>query len=96
MTHDTEFQNREEREAAEKRRMQDAREMACIYAHVFSGDDGQRVLKDLQAKFSHARSRFTARSNYSVVGAATIDGQCDVLREIEQAIAAGSRFPQTK
>jgi hypothetical protein len=48
------------------------------------------VLEDLRRKFGHTRPRFDARDkNHSTVTAALIDGQCTVLREIEQAVRAG-------
>ena len=63
------------------------RELAGAYARTFRSPDGQRVLDDLLKKFHPDRPRFFGHSD--AIRAAHIDGQCDVLREIRQAMAAG-------
>ena len=66
-----------------------ARELASVYARVFGSEDGARILADLRMKFGHHRPRFVfAGGRHDSVAAAKIDGQCDVLREIEEAIKA--------
>jgi hypothetical protein len=66
-----------------------ARELASVYARVFGSEDGARVLADLRLKFGHHRPRFTlTNGRHDTIAAAKIDGQCDVLREIEEAIKA--------
>jgi len=66
-----------------------ARELASVYARVFGTGDGARVLNDLRLKFGHHRPRFTlSHGRHDSIAAAKIDGQCDVLREIEEAIKA--------
>jgi hypothetical protein len=65
-----------------------ARETAGAYARLFASEDGKRVLADLLAKFSPDRPRFHGHSD--VVQAAKIDGQADVIREIQTAIKAGT------
>jgi hypothetical protein len=67
---------------------QDQRELAAAYCRLFSGEDGRRVLADLTMKFDPLRPRFFGHSDTHQ--AAKIDGQCDVLREIQRAIKAGS------
>lgn len=67
--------------------------LAVAYAMTFSTPAGQRVLADLQTKFAHTRPRFGVspgqhRADHTL--AAIIDGQCTVLREIEEAIKAGT------
>ena len=90
MDHTAEFSDTAAREAAERKRLQSARETACTYARVFSTDDGKAVLLDLQRKFGHDRPRFDLRDlRNALPAAALIDGQCAVLREIETAIKAG-------
>jgi hypothetical protein len=89
MTHESEFSNTDGRKAAEEKRQAQARVIANTYARVFSSEDGKAVLKDLQTKFGHDRDRFTRANNFSTTGGAIIDGQCQVLREVEQAIKAG-------
>jgi len=90
MNHEREFSNSEDdsQQAAHEALK---RETAAAYARCFVSPDGQRVLEDLRRKFSHERSRFSLHlPNQSAVTAAIIDGQCSVLREIEQAVKAGS------
>lgn len=66
-------------------------ELAKAYAAALNGtEEGRKVLRDLQRKFSHRRPRFF--QNGTTVSAALIDGQCAVLREIEQAIQHGSKL----
>jgi hypothetical protein len=79
-----------EREDIEIKRTQAMRELANCYARVFGTEDGKRVLLDLQAKFSHKRPRFKIDSKSNSIDAALIDGQCNVLKEIEDAIEIGS------
>lgn len=70
------------------------RETAAAYARLFSSDEGRRVLKDLQAKFGHSRPRFQrAAPTFEPIRAALIDGECAVIREIENAILAGGGQP---
>jgi len=65
------------------------RELASVYARVFGSEDGARVLADLRLKFGHHRPRFVcSNGRHDTIAAAKIDGQCDVLREIEEAIKA--------
>ncbi len=75
-----------------------ARDIAGAYARLFHGDDGGRVLADLRAKFSHSRPRFPKGERPDHSRAAVIDGECNVLREIEEAIKLGtpSTFTQPK
>lgn len=90
MKHDPEFTDTAHREADDARRRALADGTARAYARLFVTEDGRTVLEDLQRKFGHARPRFDIRDrNHSAVTAALIDGQCAVLREIEQAIRAG-------
>ena len=90
MKHDPEFSDTSRREAEETRRRAMAESTARAYARLFLTEDGKLVLEDLRRKFGHARPRFDVRDkNHSTVTAALIDGQCGVLREIEQAIRAG-------
>lgn len=67
---------------------QDPRELAAAYTRLFDSADGKRVLADLMLKFDPLRPRFFGHSDTHQ--AAKIDGQCDVLREIQRAIRAGS------
>lgn len=67
---------------------EDVRHLAAAYSRTFGSDDGRRVLADLLTKFSPDRPRFFGHSD--AIRAAHIDGQCDVMREIQKAIAAGS------
>lgn len=90
MKHDPEFTDTDRRDAEEAKRRALADSTARAYARLFVTDDGKLVLEDLRRKFGHARPRFDARDrNHSTVTAALIDGQCTVLREIEQAVRAG-------
>ncbi len=90
MKHDPEFTDTVRREAEEAKRRSLAETTAKTYARLFTTDDGKSVLEDLRRKFGHARPRFDVRDkNHSTVTAALIDGQCTVLREIEQAMRAG-------
>lgn len=67
-----------------------ATETAKAYARLFHSADGKRVLADLRSKFGHERSRFDLGDpSPSPIRAAMIDGQCHVMREIEQACKAG-------
>ena len=72
--------------------------MAVSYALTFASPHGQRVLADLRLKFGHERPRFPfANGNRpDHAKAAVIDGECNVLREIEAAIKAGQPVAQTK
>lgn len=64
---------------------------AGAYARVFLGtEDGKRVMEDLRLKFGHSRQRFPKGQRPDHVAAAVIDGECNVLREIEQAVALGT------
>ena len=75
---------------------QSGRDLAGAYARCFGGtEDGKRVLADLRAKFGHERPRFPWGERPDHVQAAKIDGQCDVLRDIEAACAAGKTFVHT-
>jgi hypothetical protein len=90
MKHDPEFTDTARHEADETRRRTLAHSTAKAYARLFITEDGKAVLEDLRRKFGHTRPRFDARDkNHSTVTAALIDGQCAVLREIEQAVRAG-------
>ncbi len=90
MKHDPEFTDTTRRDAEEAKRRSLAESTAKAYARLFVSEDGRTVLEDLRRKFGHARPRFDARDkNHSTVTAALIDGQCAVLREIEQAIRSG-------
>lgn len=64
------------------------RELAAAYVRTFETTDGKRVLADLLTKFDPLRPRFLGHSD--ATAAAKIDGQCDVLREIQLAIKAGT------
>ena len=66
-----------------------ARELAAVYSRVFNTDDGKRILKDLAAKFNSDRSSFVA-GGFDTHKAAWFDGQAVVIREIREAVAAGS------
>jgi hypothetical protein len=72
--------------------------LAVSYAMVFASPHGQRVLADLRLKFGHHRPRFPINRNERPdhAKAAVIDGECNVLREIESAIEAGTPVAQTK
>lgn len=89
MNHETEFSDNAKREEVQAKRLVQAELVAKAYARLFSSDDGKRVINDLRRKFPHNRDRFTRENAYSMVGAARIDGECAVLREIEQACRAG-------
>lgn len=87
--HDPEFR----REAPEVKPSGEPGSLAVAYAMTFSTQAGQRVLEDLRTKFAHTRPRFgikpgQPRADHTL--AAIIDGQCSVLREIEEAIKLGS------
>ena len=68
------------------------KDLARAYAACFSSEAGQRVLADLQVKFSHKRSRFSASEDlkHPIIHAARIDGECGVMKEIEDAITLGT------
>ncbi len=69
------------------------RALADSYAATFATPDGQKVLADLARKFGHHRPRFVAvNGRHDYIGAARIDGQCDVLREIEEALKASPLY----
>lgn len=59
------------------------------YFRLFSTPDGKKVLADLKAKFGEERPRFKRGGSTSIQDAGIIDGECNVLREIRQAIEAG-------
>jgi hypothetical protein len=80
MNHEREFSPKPEKKAP-------ARDLAAAYSRLFATDDGKRVLADLMAKFDPLRSRFG--DHCELILAARIDGQCDVMREIREAMAAG-------
>jgi len=77
----------EKQEAKLRREMQEMAELANVYRRVFGSEDGQRVLLDLTKKFGHTRPRFRLHQDSSAIDAAIIDGQCSVLKEIQDAIA---------
>jgi hypothetical protein len=90
MIHDPEFRpqtDHSRREAA-------ADALAQHYRETFEANEsGKVVWEDLQRKFSMHRSRFT--SGGSTVTAALIDGECNVIREITNALKRGSSpFPK--
>ena len=90
MKHEPEFTDTARRSADDAKRRAMAEATSRAYARLFLTEDGRIVLEDLRRKFGHSRPRFDARDrNHSTVTAALIDGQCGVLREIEQAIRAG-------
>ena len=92
MTHQREFspEDHAARTAHQARRQAEAERTAAAYARVFATDDGRHVLADLRAKFGHHRPRFHPRDRtLSTVTAALIDGECNVLREIETAARTG-------
>lgn len=90
MKHELEFTDTSQRDAGEAKRRTLADATAKTYARLFGTEDGRAVLDDLRRKFGHSRPRFDVREkNPSTVTAALIDGQCSVLRELEQAIRAG-------
>jgi hypothetical protein len=90
MKHDPEFTDTAQRDADEARRRSTAEATAKAYARLFLSEDGKTVLEDLRRKFGHSRPRFDVRDkDHSTITAAIIDGQCGVLREIEQALRAG-------
>lgn len=62
-------------------------ELAAVYARVFGSEDGKRVMLDLVKKFGHSRPRFKLGEKTGIVDAALIDGQCSVLKEIQDAIS---------
>jgi hypothetical protein len=93
MNHTPEFSNADQRKHAEAQRAALADAVSKAYARLFCTEDGKLVLEDLRRKFGHARPRFDLREReHSTVTAALIDGQCSVLREIEQACRTGG-FP---
>lgn len=63
--------------------------VAMCYFRLFSTPDGKKVLADLKAKFGEERPRFKRGGSTAIQDAAIIDGECNVLREIRQAIEAG-------
>jgi hypothetical protein len=85
MTHKSEFTNA----TAAK----DARaELAAAYHETFSSPHGKTVLDDLRQKFGLDRRRFDPRShNPSAIAAAIIEGECNVLRDIEAALKYGDK-----
>jgi hypothetical protein len=90
MKHVPEFTDASATEEAENRRRSLADATARAYARTFATEDGKMVLEDLRRKFAHTRPRFDTRDkSQSAITAALIDGQCTVLREIEQAVRAG-------
>jgi hypothetical protein len=90
MKHDPEFTDTTQRDADEAMRRSAADATAKAYARLFLSEDGRIVLEDLRRKFGHARPRFDVRDkDHSTITAAIIDGQCGVLREIEQAVRTG-------
>lgn len=68
--------------------------MAQHYTECFAkSESGRVVLEDLLIKFSPTRPRFTPGG--SSVTAALIDGECNVIREIQNALKRGSApFPK--
>ena len=88
MNHEREFTTEDSSQLAAHEALK--RETAAAYARCFATPDGQRVLEDLRRKFGHERSRFSLHlPNQSTITAAIIDGQCSVLRELEQAVKLG-------
>jgi hypothetical protein len=83
MDHDLEFQ-----EPNAKGNDKAALELASLYVRTFSTPDGKRVLADLFKKLDPSRSRFSMERPNSH-SAARIEGQCDVWREISNAITVG-------
>jgi hypothetical protein len=82
MKHETEFPD-ESKEARKK--ALDA--LAADYVACFSTPSGKTVLDDLRKKFGLDRRRFDPRvSNPSATAAALIEGECNVLRDIEAAL----------
>ena len=84
MTHDSEFTDKS---TAAK----DARaELAAAYVETFSTVYGRTVLDDLRRKFGLDRRRFDPRQyNPSAIAAALVEGECNVLRDIEAALKHG-------
>lgn len=70
-------------------REQRANEIARAFRRVFASPDGQTVLAELRAKFGN-RPRFSG-DNPNALRAAVIDGQAQVILEIESAIEAGAK-----
>lgn len=70
-----------------------AKTLAATYYRVFNSEDGRVVLADLLGKFSPRRSRFQRGKQPDATLAAIIDGEANVLLEIEDAIAAGKYSP---
>ena len=83
MNHDLEFHDGNAREADKA-----ARELANLYARVFSTPEGKRVLEDLYRKLDPAQPRFSLERPNSH-SAARIEGRCDVWREIRNAMVVG-------
>lgn len=94
MPHEREFHRELTDEEREKRR--DLALTAVAYARLFATDDGQTVLADLHSRFSYSRSRFGKFGEQVPPGhAERMEGQCDVLREIEATIEVGQK-PKTQ
>lgn len=85
--------NQEQHEANKRAAEQARGELAAVYARVFGSEDGKRIMLDLVKKFGHSRPRFRLGEKTGIVDAALIDGQCSVLKEIQDAIALGSPTP---
>lgn len=87
MDHTPEFYDKPEKKVL-------APKLAEAYRATFTTDAGKRVLADLRAKFGHDRPRFVFNGlgqDSPVTYAAKVDGQCDVLREIETAISLAEK-----
>jgi hypothetical protein len=88
MTHEPEFSKKPETGLP-----QSAKDLAAVYAKVFLGnDDGKRVLADLRAKFGLSRLVFIPgdKGQYNTTAAALIEGQRQVMHEIENALRIGA------
>lgn len=69
------------------------KELAATYARLFLGsDDGKRVLADLRGKFGVERLVFLRndRGQVDVNGGLLREGERHVMKEIEEAIKAGT------
>lgn len=85
MKHDHEFPD--EAKDAKKKALD---VLAADYVACFSTPSGKTVLADLRKKFGLDRRRFDPRaSNPSATAAALIEGECNVLRDIEAALKHG-------
>ena len=66
---------------------------AAAYARCFGSDAGKRVLHDLNIKFGTHRPRFNlTKGPPDALTAAVMDGQAQVMIDIQAAIELGQTF----